>query len=72
MGCGSGMIGSLCWYSDTRAFFDKHYDEIEELREDFEDSIGQPIAIKGDLKNFFARFAFEEVAYRIASEWELV
>jgi hypothetical protein len=58
----------LVYYSDTHAFFDKHYDEIEELRGDWEDSVGQPLAIKGDLKNFLAWFAFEEVAYQMAEE----
>ena len=58
----------MVYYSDTHAFFDKHYDEIEELRDDWEDSVGQPLAIKGDLKNFLAWFAFEEVAYQMAEE----
>ena len=26
------MIGSLVYYWDTSDFFDKHYDEIEQLR----------------------------------------
>ncbi|MGB1216038.1 MAG: DUF7222 domain-containing protein [Pikeienuella sp.] len=58
----------MVYYSDTHAFFDKHYDEIEELRDDWEDSVGQPLAIKDDLKNFLAWFAFEEVAYQMAEE----
>jgi len=70
-GCVSGMIWSLVWYSQTHAFFDKHYDEIEDMREDWEDSVGQPLKIKGDLKNFLAWFAFEETAYSIAVELEL-
>jgi len=41
------------------------------MREDWEDSIGQPLKIKGDLKNFLAWFAFEETAYSIAVELEL-
>ena len=70
-GCVSGMVWSLIYYTDTHAFFDKHYDEIEEIREEFEDGTGQPLTIKGDLKNFLAWFAFEETAYRIAVELEL-
>ena len=31
-GCQSGMISSLIRYSDTHAFYDKHYDEIEDIR----------------------------------------
>ena len=67
-GCVCGMVGSLIYYVDTRAFFDKHYDEIEGLREEYEDSTGEPIKIKGDIKNFLAWFAFEETAYQLANE----
>jgi len=67
-GCISGMVGSLIYYVDTRAFYDKHYDEIEVLREEYEDSIGEPLKIKGDLKNFLAWFSFEETAYHLAQE----
>lgn len=67
-GCISGWIDSLIYYSDTRAFFDRFYDEIEELREEYEDSIGKPLRIQYDLKNWFAWFAFEETAYRMAND----
>lgn len=67
-GCASGMIGSLIWYTDTRAFFDRFYYEIEGLREQYEDEVGEPLRINGDLKNWLAWFAFEETAYRIAHD----
>ena len=66
------MVSGLIWYTDTHRFFDKHYHAIEELREDFEESIGVPLSVKGDLKNHLAWFAFEEVASRIASEWDIL
>jgi hypothetical protein len=67
-GCQSGFIGPLIYYRDTHAFYDRHYDEIEELRCELEDSLGQPLQIKGDLKNWFAWFGFEETAYRMVEE----
>lgn len=67
-GCQCGTIGSLIYYVDTHAFFDRFYDEIEELREQYEDDMGEPLRIKGDLKNWFAWFAFEETAYRMAND----
>ena len=67
-GCVSGWVSGLCYYADTRAFFDHHYDEIEDLRMEYEESIGQPLAIKGDLKNWLAWFAYEETAYQIAQK----
>ena len=67
-GCASGMVSSLIYYADTHAFYERHYDEIEELREEIEESIGEPLKIKYDLKNFFAWLAFEETARKIAEE----
>lgn len=67
-GCISGMVGSLIYYTDTHAFYDAHYDEIEELRHDYEAEIGQAITTDGDWKNYMAWFVFEQVAYRIYSE----
>ena len=64
-GCVSGMINSLIYYKDTHHFYDTHYDEIETLREDAEENVGEPLKIEGDMKNFFAWFAFEETASTI-------
>ena len=38
------------------------------MRDRWEDSGGEPLVINGDLKNFFAWFAFEETAYQMAQE----
>lgn len=67
-GCISGMVGSLIYYTDTHKFFDTHYDEIEALRSEYQDNIGEPLEIKNNLKNFLAWFAFEETAYQMALE----
>lgn len=67
-GCQSGIVGGLIYYRDTHAFFDQYYDEIEEIREEYEDNTGEPLPINGDLKNWLAWFAFEKTAYRMANE----
>ena len=59
----------MIYYADTHAYFDAYYDEIEELRQDWADNVGEPLRIDGDLKNGLAWFAFEEVAYRLAGSW---
>jgi len=69
-GCISGMVGKLIYYKDTHTFYDKHYAEIEELREEYEESTGEPLKIPSDLKNFLAWFSFEQVAYQLVSEIE--
>jgi len=68
-GCISGMVGKLIYYSDTHAFYDKHYEEIEELRAEYEESTGEPLQIKDDLNNFLAWFAFEQVAYELVNKY---
>jgi len=67
-GCASGIVGPLIYYRDTHAFFDKHYDEIEDLRQDWENETGQAIKIDGDLKNTLVWFAVEQVAYAVMNE----
>lgn len=67
-GCVSGMISPLIYYKDTHAFYDRHYNEIEELREELESSFGEALQIKSDLKNYFAWLAFEETARKIAED----
>jgi len=69
-GCISGMVGELIYYKDTHIFYDKHYAEIETLRDEYEESTGEPLKIKNDLKNYLAWFAFEQVAYQLVSEIE--
>ena len=67
-GCASGMVSSLIYYCDTHRFYDEYYDEIEDLRLEYEDNLGEPLKIKGDLKNFLAWFAFEETVYQLFFE----
>ena len=61
-GCQSGMIWSLVYYWDTHAFYDKFYDDIETIRWDLTVQDIMPEIGCGDLKNFMAWLAFEEVA----------
>lgn len=70
-GCESGLIASMIYHQDTHRFYDKHYHEIESLRLDWEGMSGNPMMIEGDLKNFYAWFSFQNVAFRIARDLEL-
>tara|TARA_Y100000389_G_scaffold202866_1_gene249527 strand:- start:2778 stop:3164 length:387 start_codon:yes stop_codon:yes gene_type:complete len=68
-GCVSGMVGKLVWYSDTHTFYDKHYDEIEDLRVECLESVGEALNVGDrDWKNTLAWFGFEETAYQLANE----
>ena len=69
-GCQSWMVSSLIYYKDTHAFYDTHYNEIEDIRWELE-AEGVEIDITDqDLKNYFAWLAFEHVAYKIYYQLE--
>lgn len=65
-GCQSGFISELIYYKDTHAFFNEYSDDIFALLDELEDSIGEPIRVKDDRKNFYAWLGFEETARKIA------
>lgn len=67
-GCSSGMIGELIYYKDTHAFYDKHYSDIEDLREEYKENTGVALEPQGDLKNWYAWLAFEETSRTLAQK----
>lgn len=71
-GCVSGMVSSLIYYKDTHNFYDTFYYEIENLRIEYEESIGEPVKIdNNDLKNQLAWYSFQETAYKLYQELNL-
>ena len=69
-GCESWMVGSLIYYKDTHEFYDKHYNEIEEMRNELaEQGIEINVPTQSDLKNFFAWLSFEERARGIYEDF---
>lgn len=67
-GCQSGMVSGLIYYTDTKAFYIKYIDEIEELKEEMEDSLGEPLKIGTPMYNWLAWFGYEETARKIADK----
>lgn len=67
-GCISGTVSRLVYYVDTNAFFDTHYDEIQEMIEEYQESTGIDLVHTGDLKNFYSWFAYEQIAYEILNQ----
>jgi len=72
-GCRSGVVSELIYYEDTHAFFDRFYDDIEELRvTSYEYDSNLPLLSDADLKNTLAWFGFENAVYDIAVECGLI
>lgn len=67
-GCISGMVTSLIYYKDTHAFFLRHYQEIEEIRQNLSQEDNLLMDTQGDLMNYLSWFAFEETARKLAVE----
>lgn len=69
-GCISGCVGSLIYYKDTRAFYDRFYNEIEDLRYNMSQDIGEDINPPSDQdsKNWLAWFGYEKTMRELVSE----
>ena len=66
------MVGSLIYYKDTHEFFDKHYNEIEDIRMELqEDGVLEKLPKGNDLKNFMAWMSFEHRASELYNELEM-
>ena len=76
-GCISGIVGSLIYYYQTEAFFNRHKEAINDLAHELSEEIyGNPFEIYHNLnggcsKNNMAWFGFEEVTRLIAEELEI-
>lgn len=81
----NGTVGSLIYYSDTVAFFDKYYDDIWDIIQDLVDNGLEPLeSIKqhcdeteilmcsDTVKNWVAWMVYEEIAYMFGNELENV
>jgi len=77
-GCQSGLIGSLCYYSDTTKFHDDFEEEIWDLVYDTAKEQGinvtefiaslngsENVGSLDQLKNLLTWFAFEETSFRL-------
>jgi hypothetical protein len=68
-GCQSGFVGEFISHNQCKEFYIKHIDDLEELREEFEDSLGEPIKNKQKLPHytFMCWLCFEEYCYNLYS-----
>ena len=66
-GCQSGMIGDFIYHADNKAFYIKHIEDLEEYKQELEDSIGETIANRQNLVHytFIVWLCFEEYCYTL-------
>lgn len=67
-GCQSGTVGELIYYHDTKAFYIKYLEEIEEIKNEIEDAQGEPLEIGTPMYNWLAWLGYEETTRKIAEQ----
>lgn len=69
-GCLSGLISEFIYNSDCKDFYIKHIDDLEWMKEDLEDNIGEAIKNRHKLPHyvFVCHLCFEEYCYRMYNE----
>lgn len=66
-GCVSGILSDFIYYSDTKEFYTKHIDDIEDFIYDLEDDLGESITLDHPRYNSAVWLTTEESA-RLASD----
>lgn len=66
-GCMSGMIGEFIYHNDCKAFYIKHLEDLENIRYEIEDSLGEAVKNRHRLPHytFLCWLCFEEYCYEI-------
>lgn len=66
-GCISGMIGEFIYHSDCKTFYIKHIDDLENIRTDLEESLGEAVTnlYKRPHYTFVCWLCFEEYCFDI-------
>ena len=66
-GCMSGMVSEFIYNSDCKDFYIIYIDDLEEIKTDLEDSIGDPIKNRYNLPQytFVCWLTFEEYCYNL-------
>jgi hypothetical protein len=69
-GCQSGMISEFIYNSDCKDFYIKHIDDLEEMKEELEDNLGEPIQNRNSLPHytFLCWLCFEEYCYDLYNQ----
>lgn len=69
-GCVSGMIGSFVYNSDCKEFYIKHIDDLEQMRDDLDEQIGEPIQNRHKMPHytFVCWLCFEEYVNDLYNE----
>lgn len=68
-GCQSGFVSEFVYHASCKEFYIKHIDELEDIRTELEDNLGEAVSNKHNLPHytFMCWLCFEEYCYSIYS-----
>lgn len=68
-GCQSGFVREFIYNADCKTFYIEHLDELEDMKQDLEDNIGEPTKNRQALPHytFICWLCFEEYCYDLYS-----
>lgn len=68
-GCVSGMISQFIYHTDCKEFYIEHIDDLENIRTELEEAIGEPIENRFGAPHytFVCWLCFEEYCYDLYS-----
>lgn len=66
-GCISGMVSQFIYHADCKRFYIEHLDDLEDIRKEMEDSLGEAVKDRYSLPHytFMCWLCFEEYCYDI-------
>lgn len=69
-GCQSGLIGMLIYNSDCKKIYIEHLDDFENMVEEYQEELGEPLENKSGLPRytFVTWFAYEELGFTVANQ----
>ncbi len=69
-GCGSGLIGDFIYYSDTKEFYVRHMDDIEDYINELGEELGETIKLEHTRYNSATWLVAEEFASHLSNYLE--
>jgi len=65
-GCKSGLVSGLIYTADIQQYFNRYYREIEGIRRNIEQNLGESLSFSGDLVTGLVWTAYEDMSVQMA------
>ncbi|BDE81993.1 DUF7222 domain-containing protein [Porphyromonas somerae] len=69
-GCASGILGEFIYYSQTKDFYLRHMDDIEDYINDLGQQFGEPLSLGDPRSNYAVWAVVDDIAYRVGDDFQ--